>query len=279
MPDPAPETRAQRLNFFVLGDSGQETPVRDDNQRALADWSQAVRPWFLVLAGDNFYPSGVDSVRDPGWKTHIQDVFADIDLPIYPCLGNHDHQGAPDAQVAYTREVDWWRLPARFHSFAYGFGEGASAEFFVLDSQALRTDIRLPFRHAQVRWLERALESSRANWKCVVAHHPLLSGGPKASSRKLGQRLQSVLRTRGVDLYLAGHNHTLELLDSGAGWLQLVSGAFAAPDPVRALPSTIACHDGGGFAWVSLGVSDVEVHFVGSSGELRGSHRLERSVT
>lgn len=250
------------LDFLVTGDSGQESLVRERVLAAMADCCARLQPDFLVLTGDNVYPHGVVSAVDPAWKVHFEDVFARLRLPVYPCLGNHDHEGNAEAQVEYSNLQPLWRLPAARHWFSRAVSPGCEAAFFFLDTQPLRTGFPWLFRDEQVAWLDQALAQSTASWKIVVGHHPLYSGGPKGGSSKLGRALQPVFAERAVDLYLSGHDHTLELLDPVLGWLQVVSGASSAPDPVAAIEQTLFQVQGGGFVWVSIRQESLWIQFL-----------------
>jgi hypothetical protein len=48
---------------------------------------------FVLLLGDNFYPSGVKSVTDSQWKTAFVTPYEALGLTFYPTLGNHDYEG------------------------------------------------------------------------------------------------------------------------------------------------------------------------------------------
>jgi hypothetical protein len=63
-----------------------------------------------------------------------------------------------------------------------------------------------------VDWLERSLAESPARWKVVIGHHPLWSSaGSKFQQARALRGLILPALCRHADLYLAGHEHTLEL--------------------------------------------------------------------
>ena len=63
-----------------------------------------------------------------------------------------------------------------------------------------------------VEWLEESLASSPARWKIVMGHHPIWSSaGSKFQQARMLRRLILPSLCRHADLYLAGHEHTLEL--------------------------------------------------------------------
>ena len=84
------------------------------------------------------------------------------------------------------------------------------------------------------QWLEESLRASRARWKIVIGHHPLWSSaGSKFEQARALRRMILPALCRYADLYLAGHDHTLELhTDDCAG-----SGAPAGMEPLPQLVS------------------------------------------
>ena len=61
-------------------------------------------------------------------------------------------------------------------------------------------------------WLQAALASSKARWKIVIGHHPLWStAGSKFQQARSLRRLILPTLCRYADMYVAGHEHTLEV--------------------------------------------------------------------
>jgi tartrate-resistant acid phosphatase type 5 len=61
-------------------------------------------------------------------------------------------------------------------------------------------------------WLEVSLAASPARWKIVIGHHPIWSSaGSKFQQARMMRRLILPALCRHADLYLAGHEHTLEV--------------------------------------------------------------------
>ncbi len=262
------------MSFFAVGDTGDPTPARQQVIQRMVQWMPDARPEFILLLGDNFYEEGVRSVDDALWQTEFEQPFSEslFPLPFYALLGNHDHRGRTQPQVDYTATSDRWRMPDRYYSFKRTTPSGFSAEFFVLDTTAMTSD---PAElRAQGRWLEEALRSSTADARVVAGHHPILSGGSHGPSPEVGRVIGPLLETYGVCLYVSGHDHDLQLLDSGRGWLQVVSGAGSRLRSVRWLSSTRFAEARPGFAWIMLSPAGVTVEFVGAAG-----HRFTASDT
>jgi len=266
------------LDFLVTGDSGQDSTDRKEVVEAMVRSHEASPAAFLMLTGDNVYPAGIETADDPAMKLHIEDAFAPLitDMPIYPCLGNHDHYGNPDAQVEYAKSHAFWKLPSRYHSFTKPVSTESQAEFFVLDTSPIRELQFSQLRHPdQVAWCEEALARSTAQWKVAVGHHPFTSGGPKGGSSKVQWAFAPGFAEFDVDLYFAGHNHDQELIDTGSGCLQVVSGAGAAPQEVHDVDGTQFMASGGGFTRVSLREDAAWLEFV-SPEETLAMYKVER---
>jgi len=217
----------------------------------------------LTMLGDNIYPDGAQSEFDPAWTEHFVNAYGALGLPAFACLGNHDHQGSVEGQIAYSKLNPLWMLPATYYSTLQSFAEDCSAEFFFLDTQPLRTSTGGPFFPTeQLQWLEKALGQSTADWKIVCGHHPLRSYGHKGGGRKLRGLLEPIFLEAGVDLYLSGHSHTLEAINPGYGFVQVVSGASSTTDEFTVGADTAASLAGGGFASIALGKSSLWVNLV-----------------
>lgn len=202
------------LRIAVAGDTGSGAEAV---ARGIAR-IHAERPLdAIVLTGDNFYPCGVNSERDPRWS--INEPLTRIGVPIFPVLGNHDLCGKADAeaQVRATGVVANWRFPARQYSVTT-----ASADFVFVDTN-----------EPGVATAIAPLEKSAKPWQIVVGHHPILSSGyhgyfPREDVKRM-RKLMPAVEKAGVDLYICGHDHHLELIRGKIAFL--VSGAGSEPIP------------------------------------------------
>jgi hypothetical protein len=182
------------------------------------------------------------------------------DFRIYVTLGNHDWKTSREAAMD---EVDYLTRTPPFYmnGIAYRVQPPAGAgevELFVIDTtvllagetvyeDALADDAsELPARkieepepwtrpattaeRAMAAWLERSLTESQARWKIVVGHHPLWSSaGSKYEQARVLRRLILPALCRYADVYLAGHEHTLELHHDDCR--EALPGATVAPLP------------------------------------------------
>jgi 3',5'-cyclic AMP phosphodiesterase CpdA len=194
------------------------------------------------------------------------------DFRMYVTLGNHDWRTSLDGVLSQVRFHE--NTPPFFmDGFSYRAQPpvaNGTVELFVIDTEMLLSRVQVPetavaadgsgalleeleapkpWTRQQaaagadgVAWLEAALASSTARWKIVMGHHPLWStAGSKFAQAEALRRLILPVLCRHADLYLAGHEHTLELHrddcsvatpDEGvAPLLQVVSGAGAKQRP------------------------------------------------
>jgi acid phosphatase len=147
-------------------------------------------------------------------------------------------------------------MPGRYFSFTERLGDGSEVLFVVLDTSPFISSYRGSKVHidgqdtpAQLRWLDATLDASRARWKIVIGHHPLVLAAARDSydPRDLAAPVMPILRRHGVRHYLNGHVHTLEYAatDGLSGW---TTGAGSKTYKRLDAPTTA-----GGFASVAHG--------------------------
>ena len=225
--------------FVVLGDWGRRGERRQrDVATAMGRAAAEAGSRFVLSAGDNFYPAGVESADDSHWRESFEDVYAapSLQTPWFVALGNHDYRGHPGAQLAYARTNPRWRMPDR-HYVASGAEFGLpQLDIFVLDTTPIvggdaealarltRGRISLPDPEPQIAWFEAALAHSKADWKVVVGHHPIRSGGHHGGSAVLAQRIEPLLAAHGAQAYICGHDHVLQHIAAG-GTNHICTGA------------------------------------------------------
>lgn len=269
------------LRLFVIGDMGTGRPSQRKVAEVMAARAAADGLDAIVTVGDNVYPDGVSSVDDPQWRTKLFDVYAApaLAVPIYPSLGNHDHRGNVQAQVDYAQRVPRWRMAGRYYAHTFrlggggaGGGGGATVDLVVVDTQSLRRGDGDP---AQQAWLARTLAASKATWKLVAGHHPVHTHGRYRGDERLAERLEPLLVEHRVDLFLAGHDHSLQLIGPKQGVLHLVSGAAGGLDmayPVTWGDDSLFSATGGGFTTLRLAPDEGALEFVRDGGETAWGH-------
>lgn len=176
-----PSAAARAVRFVAFGDAGQATQSGPAKQtavgNAMAEVCAARGCDFALEFGDNFYLSGVTSTDDAQWQSKFEQPYANLNVPVFATLGNHDNSQGPGEGSANTRgnvQVDYhgapqntnrkWNMPARYYRFTAplaaqgndftlnlpaGYTVPASAgeplvEFFSLDSSPLTAIVADP---------------------------------------------------------------------------------------------------------------------------------------
>src|SRR5260221_12161475 len=186
----AADARAGGLNFLVFGDwgrNGEQDQLDVATQMGIA--AKDIDAKLIISVGDNFYENGVSSTDDPQWQSSFEKVYSapSLQVPWHVALGNHDYHGDCDAQIAYNKVSPRWNMPARYYSRTERIDADNAVEFFYLDTTPMAKasdDKAIPSFHlhsqdvpGQLAWFEAALAASTAQWKIVIGHHPVYSGG------------------------------------------------------------------------------------------------------
>ncbi len=200
---PPTPVAAPKVRFIAFGDAGRGNDNQNAVGAAMAQLCQLKGCDFALETGDNFYETGVGSVTDPQWQSAFELPYKDLNIPIYPALGNHDNantevgEGLNNArgnfQVDYTASPGSsgkWQMPARYHSFTAPLNAPAGAaptvEFFCLDSSPLTATVLnlnepafnyLTYGPTQMQWFQAGLMASKAKWTIAYSHHPYISNG------------------------------------------------------------------------------------------------------
>lgn len=231
--------QASGLRFLVVGDWGQHSDQQRQVARAMEAVASDAASRFVISTGDNFYPSGVASVRDHQFRDSFEDIYASpaLQTPWYVVLGNHDYEGSPNAEIAYSARSSRWRMPARYWVEEMRVG-AETASFYFLDTTPIarlsNAAAHVPLlgtsheAHRQLEWLEQRLAADRSAWKIVVGHHPILSSGNHGEAPALAERVKPLLERYRVQVYFNGHDHDLEhLIDGGVNYVCSGSGALS----------------------------------------------------
>jgi len=124
---------------------------------------------------------------------------------------------------------------------------------------------------AQVAWLDGLLARSTADWKIVYGHHPLYGHEPsRGHQRSMIARLEPVLVARGVDLYVAGHDHVTDVMKPIRGVHHVTSGGGAGNDhpyPIDDTDESYYVESGGGFTLYRVSAERLVVEVVDPEGK------------
>ena len=248
--NPAAALGTRGIRCLVIGDWGTGRALQRRVAQGMQTFAGQTHPHFVISTGDNLYPCGVTSRDDPRFQTVFENVYtgADLQIPWHLALGNHDHMGDVESQIAYTERSVRWRLPARYYTFTES-SDGVTADFFVLDTEELIAETG----QVQLDWLDRELAASTADWKVCVGHHPIRSCGHYGGSPALVRDLKPLLDHHGVVAYLCGHDHDLQVLKSPDDhFVCLVSGGGGKARDARYGDGTLFARTNGGFAALTL---------------------------
>lgn len=248
------------VRFVTIGDTGEGSQTQRDVAIQIRDKCAADGCDFVIMLGDNFYEGGVDSVTDPQWQTKFEIPYADIDLPFYAVLGNHDYGGKLLGvtsgglgnewdkglnEVNYTGPNTKWVMPATHYTMKHG-----NVGFIMLDTNSILWGNT---EHGDQRaWYPSALaEVAGSEWVIVAAHHPYRSNGTHGNAGSYesyevggieipipfdtlnGQKVKEFfdeLVCGTADITLSGHDHNRQWLNEPTalcGAELFVSGAGA----------------------------------------------------
>jgi hypothetical protein len=240
------------FSLLAVGDSGAPPSDDVDYPRmlavsdAIAEADEEHPATALLLLGDNFYPTGLKSseltarVRANLVKPFCRFVatsgvrYGEVGLscsrgkrplPLFAVLGNHDYQTpeSPRLQRSVIPEfVSNWQMPAGLAA-GHDFAGGVSLILF---------DARAVIAGADLAPLVAALRNSAGPWRIMAGHRPMATAGsptPSAEFTAYQEAMRHVIAEAGVtvQLFIAGHEHRLSILEMSAPdpGLHLISGA------------------------------------------------------
>lgn len=279
-PSPANFARlpsAPGLQVLVLGDWGTGKEGQREVAEAIAVTHGDSPPDFVLTVGDNFYPKGVAGPGDPLWESHFETIYQGpfwVGVVFYPTPGNHDHQGRLEGQIQYSDLSPRWEMPGPYRAFRRSLPGGGSVLLVALDTEPIATGSREP--QLQLQWADSVLRNSSADWTVVYGHHPVTTGGLHKVDKTVREALLPLLRDR-ADLYLSGHNHSTELLETEVGTLQGVCGGGGGldnPYRVEFVGGTLAAFTNGGWCFVRLWPDTLVVDLYDRGGGLQFRHLI-----
>ena len=224
------------VRFAALGDTGEGNKTQQDVADALARVCADRGCDLVLLLGDNFYPVGVTRPDDPQFERKFEQIYAGVEAPFFPVLGNHDYgewtidRERTAHQIAYSARSTRWHMPDRTYEIHVG-----DVHFFALDTNALYSGAFLGWAGEQKRWIRDRLQNDRSPWKIVFGHHPWRSNGQHGNAGDyenalLGGWVEDVFTgalCEQASLYLSGHDHNRQWLEPSCGVELVVSGAGA----------------------------------------------------
>lgn len=268
--DPPALAHPDRVRFVAVGDTGKA----NDGQRAVAAGVRAACAAagcdFVLLLGDNLYPTGMDHPTDPRADAWIGDPYAG-GAPVWLVLGNHDWANRDADRAGW--QLDWAQrrdgVEAPGHAWAF---EAGPLAMVAVDTNAIFQFGAEP----QASWARERLDRSGAPWKVLVGHHPMRSDGPHGNAgdyegtaglpwvagRSVARFYAEAVCGR-ARLALSGHDHSRQV-GSRCGTDWVVSGAGASVTAIVDRGNQPRFADAAlGFAWIELrrdGTGELRFH-------------------
>ena len=188
-------------HLVAAGDVGDCNATADEATARLLDRL----PGTIALLGDSVYERGspAEYRRCFAWARHRS--------RIKPAVGNHEYLTPGGAgYFAYFRVPQW---------YSYDLGAWHVVVLNTNCGPAGGCGADSP----QARWLRADLAAHPALCTLAYAHHPRFSSGLHGSDTTI-DALWQILRARGVDVYLAGHDHDYERFAPRGALRQFVVG-------------------------------------------------------
>lgn len=284
------------LHFIAMGDWGRNGA---DHQLQVAKQmgitAREIGSMFTIATGDNFYPSGVISEWDPLWKYSFEDIYTDFHLQWdwYPVLGNHDYKSNPDAQVKYSTISRRWKMPARYYSKTFSINGDTTQQVLLLfiDTNPLIPEFYKNAEYGpnvkgqdstkQKRWMEKLLSNKSPNikWKIVIGHHPMYSGGSRTEgydTKAIRNTLKPMFDKYKVDVYLAGHEHSLQHMQSAGNMHHIISGAASERTPARLIENSLLSASDYGFFVFSVTGNELLFQALNDTGKIIYSYTIKK---
>jgi tartrate-resistant acid phosphatase type 5 len=239
----------ESLRLVALGDAGL---APDEPESKLGPTLAGIRAVgetdAILLLGDNVYDCGASSLDAPEWTTVIAPLLA-FGKPVYPVLGNHDwgsralgkrrcDLSTPMVEIekSGTTGFEQWIFPAPNYVV-----DTPSAEIILFDSTPIAQNWPQEGQRSLCALRSALSQTKTKPWRIVVAHHPLYSCGEHGDQRetvRIRQAVEGLLQQSGVDLYVTGHDHDLEIRsEPAAPPVYLISGSGSKTRPGDCKPS------------------------------------------
>lgn len=170
-------------------------------------------------------------------------------------------------------------MPSRYFHKDIQTDDGASVRFLFIDTSPLNDEYYGEAKYkdkvsgqdttAQLEWMD-SLLADTFDWKIVVGHHPLYSGGKRIDDENyVRNHLEPRFEKHKVDLYLAGHEHDLQhIKPSTKVTHHFISGAGSEVRPTGKINSSLFSASIQGFLSTAIEKDSIICDFISYQGKL-----------
>jgi predicted MPP superfamily phosphohydrolase len=231
------------VHFMAIGDWGRNGEYdQTEVAKQMGLWGAANPNDFVISVGDNFYPLGVISENDPLWHYSFENIYTAHSLQCnwYPVLGNHDYGADPQAQIRYSKVSRRWNMPSLYYKKEFSLGKnGDKVLMLMIDTDPMLHEDKKQQVEEQMIWINEQLKNVSPNvkWKMVIGHHPYYTVGPRIKNYDtltVREKMAGIFEKYKVDVYLSGHDHSLQHLKPEGYTHQFITGAGSELTPVTA---------------------------------------------
>ena len=266
------------IHFLAIGDWGRNGEY-DQNRlgKQMGLWAKNNPTEFVISAGDNFYPKGVISEFDPLWHYSFEDIYTAHSLHCdwYPVLGNHDYESPdPESQLRYSKISRRWNMPAFYYSKEMTLKDNSKVLFVFMDTDPFLFESKKDYCATQLKWLENTFKNASpgVKWKIVIGHHPYYTVGPRIThfdTLTMRAVLPKIFEENKVDIYLSGHDHSLQHLKPQGFTHQFISGAGSELTAIsEGIPYTRFAASENGFMYFRIKSDKINVKAVNVEGNV-----------
>lgn len=218
---------ARSIKFAIIGDSGRGSKEQHEVAAQMVAYRQRFNFEFVLMAGDNIYEG---PATEEDYRLKFEEPYKlllERGVKFYAALGNHD-----DTNQIYYKPFNM--EGRRYYTFVPPVDPitrwDTRVRFFALDSTYLTLE--------QIRWFEREVTESRAEWKIAFMHHPVYTAGRYSlAARGIRLALESTFVNGGVDVVFSGHEHIYSRANLQRGILYFVTGGAGSLREGDATPS------------------------------------------
>lgn len=206
----------------------------------------------VFTLGDNAYPDGAAADFALCWAASWGDSSRRIMKKIHPTIGNHEDQSV--GASPYFKYFGAKAGDPKKGFYSYDVGEW---HVLVVNSELIvNPQFSADDQKAQEDWVRSELKGSQKLCTMAMWHNPRFSSGLHGSDVRF-MPIWQILYDGGVDLVLAGHDHSYERFAPQT--------AAGLPDSAKGIVEIVAGTGGGAFygfrAPIANSVAQIQGHF------------------